>query len=391
MRYYNIKHINFMGYAHFDHGNGYNNYADYDTNSPSIEHWMGKTNAYLHYLDHIFAEILEVIDDVLIRLEEIERDLDDLKRYKHVPSKFDKTDDTHDYITVKNENRTVDDGLNDKLVDIWQQHHLMDTSKLDSIIDRLIKEIGLETELVGQSDPGDGTCIPLGNVSDYDELKIVYSSHAFSIPRLTSALIKSIGANNSCTFSNIADDNKKPNNLKVNGEIGQVLLELTGTLPNARLCFDNSQLFRFENVSGSNNDWNRDTGAGQNGSFAFSTSTFPNPSYGNGWIRVIRVTGVSYGNTEDAYYQQQRMLIKRLRSNNHVTYQDYNSLLVQAIGSGSKLQIELLDYLERFEKHYKSKRVFNEPDLSKYNVKPLTRYDELKAYRDVVRGAIVNV
>lgn len=391
MGYHNIKHINFMGYAHFNHGNGYNNYADYDTNSPSIEHWLAKTNAYLHYLDHIFAEILEVIDDILIRLEEIESDLDELKRYMHVPSKYDKTDDTHDYITVKNENRTVADGLSDKLVDIWQQHHLMDTSKLDSIIDRLIREIGLETELIGQQDPGDGTCLTLGDITEYDELKITYASHAFSIPRLTSFLIKRIGANNSCTFSNIADDNIKPNNLKVNGEIGQVLLELSGTMANVKLCFDNSQLWRFENVSGSNNAWNRDTGAGPNGSFAFSTSTFPNPSYGNGWIRVLKITGVSYGLPEDAYQQQQRMLLKRLRAHNYVTYNDYNTLLVQAIASGSEIQIELLEHLERFEKEYKRKQVFNEPDLSQYNVSPLTRYDELKAYRDVLRGAIVNV
>lgn len=400
--YDRIKHLNFIGYGHFNHGYGYNTHADYDTNAPSIEHFLGKTNAYLHYLDHIFSEILEIIADILIRLEEIEKDIDDLKKYKHVPAILVKKDDTHDYITVDNVNRTQADGLAEGLVDVWKQKHIMDTSKLDSIIDRIIKEIGLETQIAGLSNPDDGTCIELGDVSMYDELKITYDSNDFSIPRLTSYLSTKIGTNNSCTFSNIVDENPS---LKVNGEIGQVLCPLAGTPTNARVCFDNSQLWRFENVSSVNNGWNRSDGSG-GGTFAFSTSDFPNdvpPNYGGGWIRVIKITGVNYSwegkkndyrTVEDAHEMQYQAFVRRLKADNYVVFSDFNNFLNYCLGNQATTKEDILLFLDKidmFEDRLKALDPSEDAELLPMDAKPLTRYDELVTYRMLLRGGLSNV
>lgn len=280
--YDRLRHLNFMGYGHFNHGNGYNTHADYDTNAPSIEHWLGKTNAYLHYLDHIFSEMIEAISDLLKRIS----DLEELLAYKHVPSKLVKADEKHDYIKVLNENRTQADGLAEGLVDTLQQKHIMDTSKLDSIIENIVNNVGLETIIKQNLVPADKTCIDLGDISKFKELKVTYDSSVFSIPRVENYVPIQFNKITSFTFSNIVDE--QDNYLKANGEIGQVLATLKGNAQKAQMCFDNSQIWRFENVSKENGSWNRQDG------FAFSTVKFPFPAYGNGWIHIIKISGFTY-------------------------------------------------------------------------------------------------
>lgn len=381
--YDRIRKLNFIGYGHFNHGMGYNTHADYDTNAPSIEHFLGKTNAYLHYLDHIFSEILEVLNDILIRLEEIEKDIDDLKKYKHVPSKLDKTDNKHDYIVVKNENRTQADGLAEGLVDTLQQHHLMDTSKLDSIIEIIIKNIGIRTEIAGSSRPGDGTCISLGDISKFDEVFITWNSAVQSIPRATSEMAISTTATTSFTAVNVNDS--QPMN-KVITETMQTLAHVNGALTSAQLCFEHSQWMRFVNEQSDNNGWH----SFQNAEALVGNVWFPsNPDYGDGWIHIIKIEGVNY--SVDAFDRAYEIVLDRLEKNQYINIDNYLDKLNHAISAQRPEQLAFLEYLEEFEEELKQMKPVQEQALVNYQINPISRYDELKAYRDVVRGAMINV
>lgn len=62
----------------------------------------------------------------------------ELIRSMHVPAKLSLTKDSK-YLSVSNVNRTAEDGLNPKLDDRFEQHHLIDATKLDEAIDDLKK------------------------------------------------------------------------------------------------------------------------------------------------------------------------------------------------------------------------------------------------------------
>lgn len=381
-------------YANRGHFNSIFNYpvsVDYDTNSVSYYDALAKVNKYLHILDHIFLEQQEIIQDILDRLTDLENNTKEAIKYAHVPSKFDKLDESHDYLLALNKNRTEADGLPKDFEDKYQQHHILDTTKLDSIIDSIIKYVGIETEIVGSHDPGDDTCTAMGNIDKYDEIKVYWSSLTFSIPRTFTIMTKQIGGKSSFVFSNITDDPTGPS--VAHGEIGQTLCELKGTLTNAQICYYNSQLFRFENDGGTgeNNAWNRINPDGNSiqpgGRVSFSTSWWnngENPNYGKGWIHILRITGVSYG--INAMEKDLEAAVLRANASQYIGFEDYYRILRYAMSA--KLPREQLALLGRLEAY--------KEELSNMSSSRMTLdekqsvYDYLIAYRNDFERSLAN-
>lgn len=378
--------------GHFNRLWDYPASVDYDTNSVGFYQDLAKVNYYLHILDHIFLEQQEIIQDILDRLTDLENNTKDAIKYAHVPSKYVKADETHDYILALNKNRTAADGLPEDWEDKHQQLHVMDTSKLDSIIDNITKNVGIETEIHGEFDPAEDTCTKLGNTGKYQEIKIYWSSLIFSIPRTFTIMAKNIGGKSSFVFSNITDDPTGPE--VVHGEIGQTLCELKGTEANSELCFYNSQLFRFENSigTGENNSWNRITADGNNmqsgGSTNFSTSNWKdgtNPNYGKGWLHILKITGVNYGT--NAAEKDLEAAVLRANASDYIGFDDYYRNLRYAMAAKlPRQQLALLGRLEAYKKELSNLAIY---DMEMKESKS-TMYDYLIDYRNKFERSIDN-
>lgn len=317
----------------------------------------------------------------LIDTSKLDESIDDLDKHSHVPGRLDKTDDTHDYITVKNINREAGD-LPSGLTDIYEQHYMMDTSKLDLIIDNLTENQGLEVELIGKHDPDDDTCLPLGDLTPYDELRITWASNDLSIPRAVNYFDIKNAEPISFTFSNIKDNQE--NYAWATGEIGQVLADVSEDLTNANICFHTSQWWRFRNFMGTaaNNSYNSVDSSGVHvvaggGQFGFATLNFPDASFGGGWITIYKITGVTYGNK--SIETNLSAIVNRLQTNQYVTFKDYNKYLKYAIGSSNEQVIDILEHLERFEEEFEAL------DVSEGMTQKPTRYQRLLALRDKLK------
>lgn len=317
----------------------------------------------------------------MVDTTELDTNVDDLNNNKHVPAKLDKVDNTHDYITVKNENRSQDDGLPDGLIDKYQQHHFLDTSKIDLIIDELLQGNGTEIQIFGDATPGDGTSIEIGDISRFDEVKIYFDSLVFSVSRLVNYINTEIGSGTSFILSNIVDI--VPPKGVSNGEIGQTLSKMEGTKEKASISFGNSQVWRFgnDNGKGGNNAWNNINKMQDGGSFGFSTGWFPkNPDYGDGWIHIIKINGVIYGSK--SLEKGLQTIVTRLDNDDYMTFYDFNRYMVYSIASNSNLQLNVLEHLERFKDDLQDIQPCDIP-ASPASVK--NRYDELIAYREKLR------
>lgn len=283
-------HDNFgndRGHDHFARWNYYPRFADYDTNSVSYYDDLAKVKQYLHYLDHLIYELQQVINDILQRLDQLEQVVEDLVHYKHVPAKAVKINSTKDWIVVDNINRTASDGLPSPLVDSYQQLHRIDTGKLESVIEKIIKSIGIRTLISGTRNirPDDGTCINLGDVSKYDEIQLVYSHRWYSTPDWIVNFDTGV-THHGIVFNNLTDGPEKD---PVTAESGQVEIDISGGLTNRTMCFKNSKELRVR-VSGANDTWGIDA--------LHAKRVYPydrgEDGIARGWIDIKGIYGISY-------------------------------------------------------------------------------------------------
>lgn len=373
------------GFEHFDStfNYTYDEYNDYEMHSVAPSKALAKMWKYLHYLNHIFELMQEAMRDILVRIEQNEKDLDELLAYMHVPAKLQKKDDSHTYIKVENINRTEADGLNPKLIDVLQQLHILDTSELDSVLDNILKWTGMETQIAGSSDPSTDKCQEIGDISKYERIRIYWSSTLFSIPRTSNLLSTEIGADTSFVFPNITDDPVTPQT--VHGEIGQTLVTLSDTLQKARLCYHTTSLFRFENDAGTgeNNAWQRVTENGNvlqpGGRISFSSSWWEkgeNPLYGKGWLHITEITGVNYG--RKAVNKDLEACVTRAKAGNYIGFEDYYRNLKYAMSAGyRKEQVALLNVIETYKEELDN-IIVPKPDTQD---EVITAYDTLVLYR----------
>lgn len=303
----------------------------------------------------------------------------------HVPAKLEKADNEFDYITVDNINRTTDDGLPTGLIDELMQKHILNTSKLDFVLDNLQVNNGTETILFeGPKIPPDGSSLDLGNVSEFNDVKVYYRSSSMSVNQSVNFITPEPNQKTSFVLMNIGDnDNTQP---LVTCEVGQTLANFNSDLTKCTLTFTNTNVLRFRNNigTGANGSFNTIDSAIKmqpEGSIAIGNAHPPHSSLpGNGWVEVIKVTGVVYGSL--SIQKSLEILINRLTKKDYVVYQDFNRYVKYVISSRSEKQLELLDHLERFETELR-----NEPITAKASDNK-TRYDYLIEYREELRKGV---
>lgn len=312
--------------------------------------------------------------------------IDLITPYNHVPAILTKFDNEYDYLTVDNKNRAPEDGLDPNLTDYLFQKHILNTSKLDLIINSLEINTGTEIVIAGASKPDDDTSIDIGDTTRFNDIKIYYRADSFSVSQNVNILPVEKEAKGSFILTNIGDApvNKET---PLTGEIGQTLCQLNDDLTKTSIRFYNTAIMRFQvqNGDGVNGSFNRVRDSGlndmqKNGMIAFGTVVLPYPSIGNGWLEIIKITGVIYGTQQ--HLQKLYALIDRLEKNQYVDYQDFNLYVKYVISSQNERQLELLDHLERFETELR-----NEPITAK-EADNKTRYDYLIEYREELRKAL---
>lgn len=312
-------------------------------------------------------------------------------QYQHVPAKLEKADEEFDYITVENTNRSQDDGLPAGLTDTLAQKHVVNTSKLDFIIDNLQVNNGTEVVIYEEPEPGtvvaDGTKLPLGDVTQFNDIKVYFKSNSMSVNQSVNFLTPTPNLATSFILTNIGDN---PTTQKIiNGEIGQTLGRLNDDMTNATLELYSTAVWRFRTDlgDGANGSWNNITQAGGNnfqpkGEINFGKMWVPYPSGlpGDGWVEVIKITGVVYGGL--SIEKGLEVLIKRLNSKLYCVYYDYNRYIKFAIGSHSTRQLDLLEHLEAFKTELEEEPVpISNPDTLKYK----NYYEYLVEYRETLR------
>lgn len=284
---------------------------------------------------------------------ELDKRIDELieDKLRHAPSKLDKTDNEYDYISVKNENRTKDDGLPADVTDDSAQHHLVDTSKLDLFLSNLQINNGMEVQIAGGSTPGDNTSIDLGDISKFNDVKIYFRSKSFSVTRSVNFLQPKANEATSFVLTNIGDTPNPPS--EITGEIGQTLAQLNKDMSKASLRFFNSMIWRFRNDQGTggNGEFNVIDEKGPHmlpgGSIKFGKVTLPYPSIGDGWVEILKISAVIYGSA--SIDQTLQAIIDRLNSNDFVTYNDYRQFLKMVLGCNHAKKQALLKHVDKFK------------------------------------------
>lgn len=305
--------------------------------------------------------------------------------YNHVPAILAKFDNEYDFLTVDNKNRAKDDGLPDGLEDYLFQKHVLNTSKLDLIIDNLQVNNGIETVLFeGPKVPEDGSNIEIGDTTKFNDVKVYYRSASMSVNQSVNFITPIPNQKTSFVLMNIGD-NPNTNSL-LTGELGQTLAQFNDDLSKTTIGFSNTNVYRFRNDvgTGGNGAFNTiDTAIKMQpgGSISFGNAHPPHTSLpGNGWIEIIKITGVVYGSLSTE--KTLDILISRLNKNQYTAYQDFNPYVKYVISSQNEKQLELLDHLEKFETELRSEPITAKEADNK------TRYDYLIEYREKLRKGL---